>query len=99
MREYRESYEHSDSSNKVLWIVLGIVGGVMVVGVLVCGGIGYLFYQALQGARTSMAQAQAQMQVAMEQQVPDLDLKDEDKAKARPNLKTRPVRRGRAPKQ
>ena len=99
MREYRESYEHSDSSNKVLWIVLAIVGGVMMVGVLVCGGIGYLFYQALQGARTSVAQAQAQMQVAMEQQVPDLDLKDEDYAKARADFKTKLVRKGPAPQQ
>jgi dipeptidyl aminopeptidase/acylaminoacyl peptidase len=101
MREYRESYEQSDSSNKLLWIVLAIVGGVMVVGVLVCGGIGYLFYQALQGVRTNVAQAQAQMQVAMEQQVqvPELDLKDEDYAKARAQFKTKLVKKGPAPQQ
>ncbi|HEV3078636.1 MAG TPA: alpha/beta fold hydrolase [Gemmataceae bacterium] len=90
MREYREYHEQSSSSNRTLWIVLGIVGGIVVVGLLVCGGLGFLFLRAV---KTGMAQ----VQVAMQQAMTELDLQDEDYAKARTHFKTKLIRQGAAP--
>ncbi|HEV3443636.1 MAG TPA: alpha/beta fold hydrolase [Gemmataceae bacterium] len=90
MREYREYHEQSSSSNRTLWIVLGIVGGIVVVGLLVCGGLGFLFLRAV---KTGMAQ----VQVAMQQTMTELDLQDEDYAKARTHFKTKLIRQGAAP--
>src|SRR5260370_8670598 len=90
MREYREYHEQSSSSNRTLWIVLGIVGGIVVVGLLVCGGLVFLAFRAV---KTGMAQ----VQVAMQQAMTELDLQDEDYAKARTHFKTKLIRQGAAP--
>src|SRR5438876_195437 len=91
MRDDRDFHEQTSSSNKTLWIVLGIVGGIVLVGVLVCGGLGIL---AIRAVRDGVVQMQA-----MQQQFAELDLQDEDYATARSKFKTKLVRQAAAPQQ
>ena len=92
MREYREYYEESSSSDKTLWIILGIVGGVILLGVLACGGLAFV---AVRGMQAGMAQVAANLQ----QQFEDLDLQEEDYAEARRQFKTKLFRQGPTPQQ
>jgi dipeptidyl aminopeptidase/acylaminoacyl peptidase len=91
MREYREHDEHDRSSNRTLWLVLGIGGGVVLVGILFCGGIGFLVVRNMQAGMAQMIAAQAQAD--------ELDLQDEDYTKARTQFKTKLLRQGPAPQQ
>jgi dienelactone hydrolase len=91
MREYREGHEGNRSSDKTLWIVLGIVGGILVVGGLVCAGLVLLGVRTMQSAIAQAANIQAQLA--------DLDSQNEDYAKARGQFKTKLVKQGPAPQE
>ena len=47
----RDTEVNGRSSNKVLWIVLGAVGGVLFLGVLACGGLIYLLARGVQSVK------------------------------------------------
>ena len=95
MRDY-DSYEGSReeraSSNKSLWIVLGIVGGIVLVMLLVCGGLAFV---VMRGATQVVQKLQEQMaELAAE----DLDLQQEDYAQARGKFHTKLLRQEPAPR-
>jgi hypothetical protein len=56
-------------SNKTLWIVLGAIGGVLVLGCLVCAGAGYFIYSGVSTSVREQADRQKRLndlrQVAM----------------------------------
>jgi dipeptidyl aminopeptidase/acylaminoacyl peptidase len=73
----------TDSGNKVLWIVLAIVGGFLLLALAACGGLVFLGYRA-------MTQIMGDPQVA----TPGLEPQDEDYAEARKQFLTKLIRQG-----
>src|SRR5438105_10119984 len=92
MRDDRDFREQADSSNRTLWMVLGIVGGIVLVGALACGGLIFL-------AVRTVRDAAVQVQKALQQELAQPDLQSEDYAAARSKFKTKLVRQGAAPQE
>ena len=76
------------SGNKIVWIVLGIVGGVFALILLTCAGGIFLVKRAATQIIGSSEQARA-----------GLEHRDEDYAEARKGFQTRLMQRGPAPQQ
>jgi dipeptidyl aminopeptidase/acylaminoacyl peptidase len=74
------------SSNRLVWIILGIIGGVLLLIVLSCAGAVYLIQNAVKQFLGDVNAA-----------TPGLELQDEDYAKARTQFQTTLLRSGPAP--
>jgi dipeptidyl aminopeptidase/acylaminoacyl peptidase len=88
---YEDIRQEHASSNKSLWIVLGIVGGILLVMLLVCGGLAVIAYQGIQQFAQTVQQQMAELAAE------DLDLQQEDYAQARSQFRTKLLHQGRAP--
>jgi dipeptidyl aminopeptidase/acylaminoacyl peptidase len=89
MRDEHEEYETRPSNTRTLGMILGILGGVLIVVLLVCGGVGYLIYHAV---------SQINLNFTIPQVVAtNLELQEGDYAEARAQFKTNLIRKGQAP--
>jgi dipeptidyl aminopeptidase/acylaminoacyl peptidase len=90
---YEDSREERPSSNKSLWIVLGIVGGIVLVMLLVCGGLAVVVIRGMTQFAQNFQQQMAELAAE------DLDLQQEDYAQARSQFRTKLLRQGPAPQE
>jgi hypothetical protein len=57
--EYDDDRPSPKSSNTVLWVILGVGGGILLLVVLVCGGIMYVGYSGFQKVKAVVEDVQA----------------------------------------